>query len=150
MARLSVLEYTADFVRGWPHDGALVMNYPTVGAASFTNGDLVEVTSGGVVAATDNAKFPAIVARGAADTRSTGTNNLYTVAIPNICVFSNYVVRTSNVNATGLVVGAEVGVIGGKWDAAALTKVGVVTEVQTGVTDADGNSLAAVAVILVK
>jgi hypothetical protein len=150
MARLGVLEYAADFVRGWPNDGALVMNYATVGASSFANGDLVEVTSGGVKAATDNTLYPAIVARGAADTKGTGTGNLYTQTIPNICVFSNYVVRTSKVNATGLVVGAEVGVVGGVWDVAATAKIGVVTEVETGVANADGVTIPAVAVILVK
>lgn len=154
MARLNVLEYTADFIRGWPNGSAVEMNYPSAAAAEFGNGDLVEITAGGVVkAATDNSVAPAIVARGIKDTFNgggTGTGNLYTQVVPNLCIFSNYVVRTSNVTATGLVPGAQVGVVGGAWDVAATAKVGTVLEVETNVPDADGTINATVAVILVK
>lgn len=150
MARLNVLEYTADVLRGWPRDGAVEMNYPS--DADFSNGDIVEVAADGkVAAAADNSVAPALVVRGNADGKSSGgTGNLYTTAVPNICLFSNYVVRTSNVNATGLVVGAQVGVVSGAWDVAATAKVGTVLEVETNVPDLDGNVQAAVAVILVK
>lgn len=152
MSRLNVLEYAADFIRGWPHGAAVEMNYAS--DTDFGNGDLVEIAAGGkIVAATNNASAPAIVARGAKDTFNgggTGQGNLYTQVVPNICLFSNYVVRTSKVNATGLVAGAEVGVIGGVWDAAATTSVGTVLEVETGVINADGVAVPAVAVILVK
>ena len=152
MARLNVLEYAADFIRGWPHGAAVEMNYPS--DVDLGNGDIVEISAGGkVIAATDNAKAPAIVARGTKDTFNgggTGTGNLYTQVVPNICLFSNYVVRTSTVNATGLVAGAEVGVISGKWDVLATAKAGVVLEVSTDVVDANGASIPAVAVILVK
>lgn len=152
MARLNVLEYKADFLRGWPHGSAVEMNYPS--DVDFGNGDIVEISADGkVVAATDNAAAPAIIARGRKDTfeaGGTGRNNLYTQVVPNICLFSNFIVRTSTVNATGLVAGAAVGVVGGVWDAAATTPVGTVLEVETNVPDADGNVQAAVAVILVK
>ena len=150
MARLNVLEYQADFVRGWPHDGAVEMNYPS--DTAFGNGEIVQIASGGkVVAAVDDSVAPAIIARGSKDSATNGgTGNLMTTNVPNICVFSNYVVRTSTVNATGLVAGAQVGVKGGVWDAASTVKIGTVLEVETGVADADGKSIAAVAVILVK
>ena len=152
MARLNVLEYKADFIRGWPHGEAVEMNYPS--DVQFGNGDIVEIAADGkVVAATDNAVTPAVIARGAKDTFNgggTGTNNLYTHSVPNICVFSNFVVRTSVVNATGLVAGAQIGVVGGVWDVAATATVGTVLEVATNVPDANGDVQAAVAVILVK
>lgn len=152
MARLNVLEYKAEFLRGWPHGEAVEMNYPS--DVAFGNGDIVEISADGkVVAATDNAVTPAIVARGNNDTYNqggTGRGNLYKQVVSNICIFSNYVVRTSVVNATGLVAGAQVGIVGGVWDVAATTSVGTVLEVAANVPDADGNVQAAVAVILVK
>ena len=149
MARLNVLEYKADFLRGWPHGEAVEMNYPS--DAEFGNGDLVEITAGGKVkAATDNTVAPAIVARGSNDSATNGgAGNLMTVSVPNICLFSNFVVRTSVVTAASLVAGAEVGVVGGKWDVAATTKVGVVLEVEAGTVDGEGNAVTS-AVILVK
>lgn len=152
MSRLNVLEYPADFVRGWPHGEAVQMNYPS--DVDFGNGDIVEIAADGkVTAASDDAAAPFIVARGAKDTFNgggTGTGNLYKQVVPNICILSNYVVRTSKVNATGLTAGAPIGVIGGVWDTAATVAVGTVLEVETGLSDASGNPVAAAAVILVK
>lgn len=151
MARLNVLEYKADFVRGWPHGSAVEMNYPS--DVAFGNGDIVEIAPDGkVVAAADNAAAPAIVARGTKDTFNgggTGNGNLYTATVPNICIFSNYVVRTSVV-AAGVAPGDAVGVVGGVWNSAATTAVGTVLEVETNVADADGVIAPVVAVILVK
>ena len=149
MARLNVLEYKADFVRGWPLGAAVEMNYPS--DAAFGNGDIVEVSAGGkVVAATDDTVTPAIVARGSNDSATNGgTGNLQQTSVPNICVFSGFVVRTSVVNATGLTVGAQVGVIGGKWDVAATVKVATILELEAGTVDGSGNAVTS-AVILVK
>lgn len=153
MARLNVLEYTADFVRGWPHGEAVQMNYAS--DADFGNGDLVQIAADGkVVAAADNAPHFAVVARGKKDTFNgggTGTGNLYQQVVPNICILGNYVLRTSKVNSTGLAAGAPIGVVGGVWDVAATAEgqIGTVLEVETGVTLPDGTT-GSVAVIHVR
>lgn len=147
MARLNVLEYPAEILRGWPNGSAIEMDYAS--AADFGNGDIVEIAANNtVVAATDNTVAPAIVIRGAND--RSGTNNLYTTKVPNLCLFSGYVVRTSKVQATNLAVGAQVGVVGGLWDVAATAKVGTVLEVSTNLQDSDGNTIPNVATILIK
>lgn len=171
MARLNVLEYKADFIRGWPHGEAVEMNYPS--DTAFGNGDLVEIAANGkFVEASVGSVAPAVIARGQNDTfesGGTGRNNLYTQVVPNIGILSNFVIRTSNVIASGttphgdgapLAVGGQCGVgstaAGGAdrvWansSAANVTAVGTVLEIETGIIDADGNSLPDVAVILVK
>jgi hypothetical protein len=152
MARLNVLEYAADFVRGWPHGEAVQMNYSSIAGAEFGNGDLVQVGDGGVEAAADNAAYFGVVARGVKDTFNgggTGTGNLYKQTVPNIVILGNYVVRTSNVNATGLAAGAAIGVVGGQWDVAATASIGTVLEVESNVTLPDGTT-GSVAVIHVR
>jgi len=161
MARLNVLEYKADFIRGWPHGEAVEMNYPTVGtpSAPLGNGDIVKIVDGGVaevttVAATD---AYAMIARGQGDTfeqGGTGRGNLYTQVVPNIVLLSNYVVRTSNVEEA-LTVGTPcyVSATGGLVNSEAVVDqavFGTVLEYTTGLQDADGNTLDHVAVVLVK
>lgn len=158
MARLNVLEYAADFIRGWPHGEAVEMNYPSVSASeSLGNGDVVAVVNGKVQKATGAAgEVLGMVARGKSDTFAgggTGTNNLYQQAVPNIVLLSNFVVRTYNVDD------ANVPAAGGKVyvDAAGkLTSVpgtsevfGTCLEGAESVKDADGNSHTAI-VVLVK
>lgn len=166
MARLNVLEYPAEFLRGWPHGEAVEMNYPS--ATQFGNGDLVQMnTAGQFIAATANQAHPITIARGQNDTfdqGGTGTGNLYTQVVPNIGIMSNYVVRTSVVGSGGTndvlpIAGSEVGIgihatsnapvwcaISGTVTVAA----GVCLEIETGLTDVDGNAIANVATILVK
>ena len=157
MARLNVLEYAADFIRGWPHGEAVEMNYATVAGDALGNGDIVTVVSGGVQKAAGAAnEVLGMVARGVNDTFNgggTGTGNLYTQVVPNIVLLSNFVVRTSNIDATGLTLGAPAYVnSAGLLTATAGTSVifGTVLEVETGLQDADGNAIANAAVILVK
>lgn len=156
MARLNVLEYKADFIRGWPHGEAVEMNYPTVGVTDLGNGDIVKIVSGGVSKAAGAAgEVLGMVARGKTDTFNgggTGVNNLYKQVVPNIVLLSNFVVRTSNV-ADALTVGAPayVNATGQLTATAGTSEVfGQVLEYQVGVVDENGLSLPHVAVILVK
>ncbi|CAL9985235.1 hypothetical protein VPHD148_0280 [Vibrio phage D148] len=159
MARLNVLEYKADFIRGWPHGEAVEMNYPTVGSDVLGNGDIVAVVAGGVQKAVGAAgEVLGMIARGKGDTfeaGGTGRNNLYSQVVPNIVLLSNFVVRTSNIDAAGLTVGqpAYVDATGAltATDSTTTSEVfGTVMEVETDLKDADGNDLPHVAVILVK
>lgn len=171
MARLNVLEYPAEFLRGWPHGEAVEMNYPST--AQLGNGDVVVINNASqfehvTAAATSAAQaLPgamALVARGQNDTFSqggTGRGNLYTQVVPNIGIMSNYVVRTSKVStATPPAMGQGLCLIVEGGELVWSTTTGVTNyyaapdasllEVETGLTDADGNALAVVAVILVK
>lgn len=115
--RLNVLEYAADFIRGWPHGEAVQMNYPSAGAEKFGNGDIVAVNNGtytsfaaaGAVGADLPFEF-AVIARGAKDTFAaggTGRGNLYTQVVPNIGILSNFVMRTNRVSAANPPVSGE-------------------------------------------
>lgn len=135
MTRLENLEYTAEFLRGWPvAEPTAEMNYPS--DAKFGNGDLVTmVADGKVAAAGDNAACVGVVVRGANDRGISGAANSADPSVPNLIVFGNAVIRTSKV-AAGNAVGAPVGVVGGVWDDAATETVGIVLEV-----DAKGNNV---------
>lgn len=157
MARLNVLEYKADFIRGWPHGSAIEMNYPST--VDLGNGDLVAMDSSGTIKAATGAagEVTGMVARGQKDTFNgggTGTGNLYKHSVPNIVLWSNYVVRTSNVeDGALLVVGAPVYVNATSelTHTAGTSEVfGTVLEVETDLVDADGNALPIVATVLVK
>lgn len=157
MARLNVLEYTADVVRGWPHGSAVEMNYSS--ATAFGNGDIVKMAANStVVAAAGTAgEVFGLVVRGVNDTFNgggTGTNNLYTQVVPNIVLWSNYVVRISNVDAANIpAVGTNVYVNAtGQLTSVAGTSAvfGTCLEIETGLTDADGASVPAAITVLVK
>ena len=157
MARLNVLEYAADFIRGWPHGSAVEMNYPST--SNFGNGDIVKIAAGGnVVQATGIAgEVVGIVARGKNDTFNqggTGTGNLYSQVVPNIVLLSNFVVRTSNVDDANVpTVGANVYINAtGNMTSVAGTSVviGQCLEVETGLTNADGTPVANAITVLVK
>ena len=172
MARLNVLEYPADFVRGWPHGEAIEMNYP--GTVDMGNGDIVAMNASSqfapLVVVADAAVNPIVVARGQRDTfdgAGSGTGNLYSQVVPNIGILGNYVVRTSVSNSVNPpVAGAPVALAmedlgDGKgsravWSAVAagVTSAAVVgaycLESAVSIPDADGNLLANVAVIVVR
>ena len=135
MARLENLEYTAEFLRGWPvAEPTAEMNYPS--DAAFGNGDLVMMAADGkVTAATDNAVCVGVVVRGSNDRGVLGASSAMDPSVPNIVIFGNAVLRTSKV-AAGNAVGAAVGVVGGVWDDAATATTGIVLEV-----DAAGNNV---------
>lgn len=158
MARLNVLEYKADFIRGWPHGSAIEMNYPS--ATDLGNGDIVKMSGSGTVEKVSSISAGDVygfVARGQLDTFNgggTGTGNLYKQVVPNIILWSNFVVRTSTVaagatltpgqdvfvDATGLLTNA----------AGSAEPLGTVLEVETDVPNADGINLPIVATVLVK
>ena len=157
MARLNVLEYTADFVRGWPHGSASDMNYNS--AVKMGNGDIVKMAANGtVVPATGVAgETFGMVARGVKDTfneMGAGRGNLYNLTAPNIVLWSSFVVRTSNVDASNVpsVIGGPVYVNADSnlTSVAGTSEVfGTLLEVETGVQDANGNTVNAI-VVLVK
>ena len=157
MARLNVLEYTADFIRGWPHGAAIEMNYTS--ATKMGNGDIVKMAANGnVVPATGIAgETFGMIARGVNDTfnaMGAGHGNLYDLTAPNIVLWSNFVVRTSNVDAANIpsVIGGPVYVnADSQLTSAAGTSeaFGTLLEVSTGTVDANGKAVNAV-VVLVK
>lgn len=107
MSRLQNLEYRAEFLRGWPQEGALDLNYAT-DDATITNGDLVKMVAGAKVAkvsAPAGAGKVGIVVRGPADDKSvrvTGGiaagDGTKVVGGGNKCIvlWGHYVVRTDN------------------------------------------------------
>ncbi len=160
MARLNVLEYDANILRGWPHGDAQEMNYPS--DANLGNGDLVVMAADGkVAAATVGSLKPFTIIRGVNDTFNsggTGTNNLYTQVVPNIVLTSGYIVNTSRVftgtasaNGAALAVGDTCGVgslADGTivWSNASATNVeavvnATVLEVSSTTVDNNGNTV---------
>lgn len=161
MARLNVLEYAAEFVRGWPHGEAVQMNYPS--ATAVGNGDIVAIAANGNVIPSVGAEDEVIgmVARGVNDTFNgggTGTNNLYNQVVPNIVLMSNFVVRTSNVDAApttpfaaGMAVGPNAtGNLAPLSDADVNVEFGKILEIETGLTDANGAAVPTALTVLVK
>ena len=159
MARLNVLEYKADFVRGWPNGVAVEMNYPTVaGSDILGNGDIVTVVEGGVQKAVGAAnEVFGMVARGKKDTFNeggSGDGNLYNQVVPNIVLLSNFVVRTYNVEASTTLAAGQAAYVNAAVElthTAGTSEVfGTVLEREEGLQDANGTAVPIALVVLVK
>lgn len=112
------MEYPAEFLRGWPVDGGLELDYPIASGQSLAAGDLVKpvLTSGVVyvtkVVAADEllatAAGAGIIARGNADDKSAAASNKA------IVLWGDYIVKTQKVDDTvtaGMAVIAGAGTI---------------------------------------
>lgn len=117
MARLNTVEYAANFLRGWPMaEPTAEMNYSS-GTTAFGNGNIVKVTAaGGVVeaAAQNDTDTIGVIVRGADDFISQTPGTGATVW-PNIVLFGNAVLETTEIGSGGTndvapVPGAPVGI----------------------------------------
>lgn len=133
MSRLDTMDYTADFLRGWPNEGAIESSvYRIATGVDLEAGDLVQVSDNGgvteLVLNTTESNAAGIVVRGNLDDKSVAASGKA------IVLWGGYVVRTTKV-AAGLSVGDAVSAIGGVFDAATATtlpaQLGTVLEVGT-------------------
>ena len=111
MKRLPEMEYRAEFIRGWPSNSSLEMNYST-DDATLTNGDLVIMTADMKVKrcnAEHGAGVVGIVVRGPADSKSVRVagglasgNGKEVAGNGNTCIilWGHYIVRTINFDDT--------------------------------------------------
>jgi hypothetical protein len=117
MARLETLEYTAEFLRGWPvAEPTAEMNYPS--DTPFGNGDLVAMLADAkvgdpLVVGTDAAPelLNGVVVRGLNDRGIAGVANPADPSVPNIVSFGNTVVRLAAEkvsSAMAPVIGSEI------------------------------------------
>lgn len=120
------LDYAAEFLRGWPVDGGLEVDYPIATGQTLSLGDLVKpVVEGGVTKVTKTvvgditapAGFGAgIVVRGNGDEKSSAEINKAVI------LWGHYIVRTTKFDAS--IVAAGVTVVagtGGKFFPTAVT-----------------------------
>lgn len=111
------MDYAAEFLRGWPVDGGLELDYPIASGQTLSAGDLVKTTvSGGVVYVTKvvnadentvKALGAGIVVRGNGDDKSCAASNKA------IVIWGGYIVRTTKFDTTNITA-AGVGVIAGE------------------------------------
>lgn len=100
MSRLERMEYTADFLRGWPNEGALESSTYSVGAAHLVEGaeleagDMVTLdTDGTLIKATGEVSLAGIIVRGNGDDKSSVASGKA------IVLWGGYIVRTTKVDA---------------------------------------------------
>ena len=154
--RLATTDYTADFLRGWPNEGALETSvYPIESSTDLEAGDLVVLDSNGelVKTSSDN-NFAAIVVRGNLDDKSVKESGRA------IVLWGGYVVRTTKItaglgtadpmtpviaNSSGVFADATGTTLGTSTTDAAVVPLGVVLE-----SDSGGGSNPATAVIVVR
>lgn len=98
----AIMEYPAEFLRGWPVDGALELSYPIKSGQSLKVGNTVTISTAGeiLVTAADTA-FSGIVVRGNADDKSVAASNKA------IVLWGHYIVKVSTKSADALVVQAD-------------------------------------------
>lgn len=107
MSRLTKMDYTADFLRGWPNEGALESSTYTIAAGEeLEAGDLVVLNSSGeLIKAAAETNFAGIVVRGNLDDKSvagpTG-GNLAQGPRKAIVLWGGYIVRTTKIEASVL------------------------------------------------
>lgn len=149
MSRLDTLDYTADFLRGWPNEGAIESSiYPIASGVDLEAGDLVEVSDNGgvteLVLNTTESNAAGIVVRGNLDDKSVAASGKA------IVLWGGYIVRTTKIGA-GLSVGDSVSAIAGVFDTATSgaapatlpAPLGTVLEVGT---DSEGTDYAVIVV----
>lgn len=105
MSRLNVMDYTADFLRGWPNEGALESSTYTIASGQeLEAGDLVILNATGeLVKTAAETNFAGIVVRGNIDDKSVAGPTGGNLAVaPNkaIVVWGGYIVRTTKIEAT--------------------------------------------------
>lgn len=95
MSRLNVMDYTADFIRGWPNAGALESSTYTIATGvDLEAGDLVVVNaSGELVKTSAETSMAGIVVRGNLDDKSVEASGKA------IVLWSGYIVRTTKIDA---------------------------------------------------
>jgi hypothetical protein len=95
MSRLDVMDYTADFIRGWPNDGALESStYTIASGVDLEAGDLVSLNaSGELILNAAESSFAGIVVRGNLDDKSVEA------AGKAIVLWGGYIVRTTKIDA---------------------------------------------------
>lgn len=107
MSRLQTMDYAADFLRGWPNEGALESSvYPIAAGVDLEAGDLVGLNaSGELIKVAAETSFAGIVVRGNLDDKSvagpTGGNLSYAPRKA-IVLWGSYIVRTTKIEASVL------------------------------------------------
>jgi hypothetical protein len=112
------MDYTADFLRGWPNEGALESSgYPIATGQSLEAGDLVVLTAGGLTKVVGETNAAGIVVRGNVDDKSVGASGRA------IVLWSGYIVRTTKIDAAvmGLSPMAKVNAVDAVFDVATVT-----------------------------
>lgn len=138
---LNVMDYRAEFLRGWPNDGGLELSrYPLATGVNVQAGDLVTVNSSAQivkVAASAAAAFCGIVVRGNIDDKSVAK-----LGTP-IVLWGNYIVRTQAFSGSVVVGGGVVADDGVFIPAGTNAPAGYVLQVITG-TGGQPNSIVVV------
>lgn len=106
---LAEMEYSAEFLRGWPVDGGLELDYPIATGQSLAIGDLVKtVVNSGVTQVTKTVANDALVAnhyagagagivvRGNADDKSAAE------VMKSVVLWGKYIVRTQKFDTTNI------------------------------------------------
>ena len=96
MIRLNTMDYAADFLRGWPNEGALESSgYPIAAGQTLSAGNLVVLNSSGELVASPASEinFAGIVVRGNSDDKSVEASGNA------IVLWGGYIVRTTKIDA---------------------------------------------------
>lgn len=110
---LAEMEYSAEFLRGWPVDGGLELDYPIATGQSLAIGDLVKtVVNSGVTQVTKTVvgdlalatgTRAGIVVRGNADDKSAAE------VMKAVVLWGKYIVRTQKFDTTGITSTSDIG-----------------------------------------
>ncbi len=149
MSRLDQMDYTADFIRGWPNDGALESStYVIASGVDLEAGDLVELDGSGelILNTATETNFAGIVVRGNLDDKSVEASGKA------IVLWGGYIVRTTKIAAAvmGFAPMTPVNATSGVFDTATVTIAatdGVLGYVLETVTGVNGNPDSAVIVV---
>ena len=94
----AISDYPAEFLRGWPVDGALELDFPIASGQNLKAGQTVILTTGGeVTVTTADTVRSGIVVRGNVDDKSVAASNKALV------LWGHYIVKLSTKAADGLV-----------------------------------------------